>query len=74
LICGREIECADAGECLLKIRRSGSLVSCSALRRFGLAAGDCGAAKGFNGVVERLAGLLAENFAEKHAERADIAA
>ena len=41
---------------------------------FGLATGDGGAAKGFDGVVEWVAGLLAKNLAEQHAERADVAA
>jgi hypothetical protein len=73
LVCGREIERTNAGERLLKIRRSGGLVGCPALRGFGFAAGNCDAAKGFDSVVERITGLLTENFAEQHAERADIA-
>ena len=40
----------------------------------GLAAGDGGAAEVFDGVVEGVAGLLAEDFAEEHAEGADVAA
>jgi hypothetical protein len=44
------------------------------LRGFGLAPGDGGAAKRFDGVVERIAGLLAKNSPEQHAERTDVSA
>jgi hypothetical protein len=44
------------------------------LRGFSFAAGDGGAAQGFDGFVERVAGLFAENFAEEHAKRSDVAA
>ena len=40
----------------------------------GLAAGDGGAAKCLDGIVDGFAGLLAENTAEERAERADVAA
>ena len=74
LVGSRKIEGANAVERLLEVSGSGACVRRSVLLSFGLAAGDGGAAKGFDGVVERVARLLAENFAEKHAERADVAA
>ena len=40
----------------------------------GLAAGDGGAAELFDGGVEGVAGLFAEDLAEQHAEGADVAA
>ena len=40
----------------------------------GLAAGDGGLAEVFDRVEEGVAGLLAEDFAEQHAEGADVAA
>jgi hypothetical protein len=40
----------------------------------GLASSDGGAAEIFDGGVEGVAGLLAEDFAEEHAERADVTA
>ena len=39
-----------------------------------LAVGDGGLAEFFDGLVDRHAGLFAEDFAEQHAERADVAA
>jgi len=74
LVGSRKIKGADAGERLLEVSGSGGCVRGSALGSFGLAACDGSAAKSFDGVVERGAGLLAENLAEKHAERADVAA
>src|SRR5216683_3114957 len=74
LVGSRKIEGADAVERLLEVSGSGGCIRGSALRSFGFAAGDGGTAKGFDGVVERVAGLLAENLAQKHAERADVAA
>ena len=40
----------------------------------GLAAGNRRAAQGLDGIVERRARLLAEDFAEQHAERPDVSA
>jgi tRNA-dihydrouridine synthase len=74
LVGNGKIESADAVERLLEMSGSGGCVCRSALRSFGLAAGDGCAAKGFDGVVKRVPGLFAENLAEKHAERADVAA
>src|SRR5882757_1882305 len=73
LVCSGEIEGADTAERLLEVSGCRGCVSRSTLRGFGLAAGDRGAAKGFDGIVERVAGLFAENFAQEHAERADVA-
>ena len=64
----------DAVERLLETSGGSSGIGCARLGSFGLAAGDGGAAEGFDGVVKGLAGLLAEDFAEQHAERADVAA
>ena len=50
----------------------GRLALCVGLRAF--AAGDGGPAKLFDGLEDGLAGLLAEDLAEQHAERADVAA
>ena len=61
----------DAVEGLLEVACAAAAAS---LCGVGFAAGDGGAAEGFDGVVEGLAGLLAEDFAEQHAERADVAA
>jgi len=74
LVGGRKIKSADAGERLLEVSGSRGCVRGSALGSFGLAACDGSAAKSFDGVVERAAGLFAENLAEKHAERAYVAA
>ncbi len=41
---------------------------------FGFATGDGDAPKLFDGLVERRAGLLAQHFAQQHAERTDVAA
>jgi hypothetical protein len=41
---------------------------------FGFAAGDGGSAKLFYGFEDGRAGLLAQNFAEQHAKRANVAA
>jgi hypothetical protein len=68
-----QIERADASQRLLKMH-SGGLLTRSALRAFGFAAGDRGTAQRFDGIVEQIAGLLAENFAEKHPKRTNIAA
>jgi hypothetical protein len=48
------------------------LIGCSGLRRFSLAACDRGSAKRFDGIVKWVAGLFAKDFAEEHAQRADI--
>ena len=45
LVGGGKVEGADAGERLLEVRGGGGLVGRSGLRRFGLAAGDGGAAR-----------------------------
>ncbi len=74
LVGGGQIEGVDAGESLLEVGGGGFLIGSSDLWRFGFAAGDGGAAKSFDGFVERLAGLFAEDLAEQHAERADVAA
>ena len=47
---------------------------CASVGVVGFAAGDGGAAEGFDGGVEGLAGLLAEDVAEQGAEGADVAA
>ncbi len=52
----------------------GGLVGRSVLWGFGLAACDGGATERLDGFVERVPGLLAEYFAEEHAEGADVAA
>jgi len=74
LVGGGKIESANAGEGVLEMRGGGGGIGCSALRGFGLAPGDGGAAKRFDGVVEGIAGLLAKNPTEQHAERTDVAA
>src|SRR5258708_28930341 len=74
LVGGRKIERADAVERLLEMSGRGGCVRNSAMRGFGLAARDGGTAKSFDGIVERIARLLAENLAQKHAERANVAA
>jgi hypothetical protein len=60
----------DAGQGLLESGTGGDSVG------FGVsfATGDGGAAKVFDGGIEGVAGLLAEDFAEEHAEGADITA
>jgi hypothetical protein len=73
LIRGGKIKGADAGERLIEIRRRSGGIGSAALWCFGLATGDGGAAKGFDRIVDRITGLLAKDFAEKHAKRADIA-
>ena len=67
---GGEVEGVDAVQSLLEERGGGVAFSFGV----GFAAGDGGAAEGFDGGVEGVAGLLAEDFAEEHAEGADIAA
>src|ERR1700755_3088083 len=74
LVSSGKIECAYAFERLLEVSGRGGCVCISLLRGFGLPAGAGGAAKGFDGVVERIASLFAENLAEEHAERAYVAA
>ena len=74
LVGGGEVEGVDTGERLLQMRGGVGLVRRAALRCFSLAAGDGGAAKCLDGFVERVAGLFAENLAEEHTERSDIAA
>jgi hypothetical protein len=61
----------DAGERLLEV--GGGLVGRSGLPCFGFAACDGGAAESFDGFVEWVAGLLAEDIAKEHAERTDVA-
>ncbi len=60
----------DAVEGLLQVGGGGGCVTVGV----GLATGDGGAAEGLDGVVECSAGLLAEDFAEEHAEGTDVAA
>ena len=72
LIGGGKVEGMDAGERMLEV--GGGLVGRSGLPCFGLAARDGGAAESLDGFVEWVAGLLAENVAEEHAERTDVAA
>ena len=74
LIGGGKIQRADATECLLRILSRGGVVSRATLRGLCLATGDCSAPQGLDGFVEGIAGLLAEDLAEKHAERSDVAA
>ena len=74
LVGGGKVEGADASERLLEMRGGGGRVGHSALWGFGLATGDGGAAQRFDGAVEGVAGLLAEDLAEEHSKRADIAA
>jgi hypothetical protein len=52
----------------------GIRASISILVRLRLTPCNRGAAQCFDGVIERLACLFAENFAEQHAERANVAA
>jgi len=73
LIGSGKIERADAIQSLLEMGVGRGLVGCSALRGFGVAAGYGSAAKRFDSIVERAAGLFAKDFAKKHAKRADIA-
>jgi hypothetical protein len=73
LVGGGKVEGVDAGESLLEVSGGGS-VGGSGVGGFGLAAGDGDSAKGFDGVEDGRAGLLAENLAEEHAEGADVAA
>ncbi len=74
LVGGGEIEGADTAESLLQMGGGGGLVDCTVLWSFGFATRDGGAAKGFDGFVERAAGLFAENLAEEHAKRTDVSA
>ena len=69
-VCRGKVEGGDAGDGLLELRCRGV---CSAAVG-GLATGDGGAAKVFNGLVERLSGLLAEDVAKESPEGADVAA
>jgi hypothetical protein len=70
LVGGGEIDGVDVGEGLLEVSGGGrGVVGC-----VGFAAGDGGAAESFDGFVEGVAGLLAEDAAEERAEGADVAA
>jgi hypothetical protein len=74
LISGRKIQRADATKCLLQMPSCGGVVCRATLRSLRLATGDCSASQCLDGFVEGIAGLLAQDLAEKHAERSDIAA
>jgi hypothetical protein len=60
----------DSGEGLIEVAAGGGCVGSGV----GFASGDGGAAEVFDGGVEGVAGLLAEDLAEEHAERAHVAA
>ncbi len=62
--------CVDAIQGLLQVGTGRGCVAVGV----GFAPGDGGPAEGFYGVVEGCAGLLAEDFTQQHAERADVAA
>ncbi len=69
LVGGGEFQRANPLERLLEVRGGGLGV----ILRIGFAAGNGGAAKGFYGVVERIAGLLAQDASQQGAKGADIA-
>jgi hypothetical protein len=72
LVSGGEVVgvAVDSGEGLIEVAAGGGGVG------FGVsfASGDGGAAEVFDGGVEGVAGLLAEDLAEEHAEGTDVAA